>query len=81
MKGLIVLNRILIFGMTENPGGVENVIMNYYRKLNRKKYQFDFLCNTNKVAYSDEINSLGGKIYKIVARSNNRKEYQAIIQK
>ena len=76
MKGLIVLNRILIFGMTENPGGVENVIMNYYRKLNRKKYQFDFLCNTNKVAYSDEINSLGGKIYKIVARSNNRKEYK-----
>lgn len=39
------VNRILVFGMTENPGGVESVIMNYYRNIDRTKIQFDFLCN------------------------------------
>ena len=37
--------RVLVFGMTENPGGVESVIMNYYRCIDKTKIQFDFLCN------------------------------------
>lgn len=35
--------RVLVFGMTENPGGVESVIMNYYRCIDKTKIQFDFL--------------------------------------
>lgn len=70
------MNRILVFGMTENLGGVESVIMNYYRKIDKKKIQFDFLCNTDEVAYEDEIKLLGGTIYKITARSKNRKLYK-----
>ena len=31
------MKRILVFGITENPGGVESVIMNYYRKIDRTK--------------------------------------------
>ena len=69
-------NRILVFGMTDNPGGVESVIMNYYRNIDRNVIQFDFLCNTEKVAYEEEITELGGKIYKITARSENRKKYK-----
>ncbi|OLR62927.1 hypothetical protein BHF69_09690 [Anaerostipes sp. 992a] len=65
------MNKILVFGMTNNPGGVESVIMNYYRNINREKIQFDFLCNSQVVAYEDEIKSLGGKIYKITARKDN----------
>ena len=67
--------RILVFGMTENPGGVESVIMNYYRELNKRNIQFDFLCNTKDVAYESEILSLGGKIHRITARSKNRFKY------
>ena len=37
--------KVLVFGMTENPGGIESVIMNYYRHINRDLIQFDFLCN------------------------------------
>ena len=36
--------RVLVFGMTENPGGVESFLINYYRKIDREKIQFDFLC-------------------------------------
>lgn len=70
------MKKILVFGITENPGGVESVIMNYYRKIDKDKFQFDFLCNTEEVAYEDEILALGGKIYRITARSANRKKYK-----
>ncbi len=70
------MNKILVFGMTENPGGVESVIMNYYRKMDKNKFQIDFLCNTKIVAYEDEIINSGGKIYKITARSENYKKYK-----
>ncbi|NRO79288.1 hypothetical protein IMAU20078_02106 [Lactobacillus helveticus] len=33
---------VLVFGMTENPGGIETVIMDYYRELQDKKIHFDF---------------------------------------
>ena len=56
------MKKVLVFGITENPGGVESVIMNYYKHIDRRKVQFDFLCNTEKVAYEDEILSLGGKV-------------------
>ena len=36
------MKRILIFGMTDNPGGMESCIMNYYRFIDRSKFQFDF---------------------------------------
>ena len=70
------MKKVLVFGITDNPGGVESVIMNYYRNIDRKKIQFDFLCNTEVVAYEDEIKKLGGTIYRITARSKNRKKYK-----
>ena len=70
------MKRILVFGITENPGGVESVIINYYRHINRNNIQFDFLCNTEAVAYEEEIKNLGGNIYRITARSKDRKKYK-----
>lgn len=65
------MKKILVFGITSLAGGVESVIMNYYRNIDKKKIQFDFLCNSEKVAYEDEILNLGGKIYRVTARSEN----------
>lgn len=63
------MKRVLVFGITDNPGGVEAVIMNYYRCFDAKKVQCDFLCNTEKVAYEEEIKKRGGKIFRVTARS------------
>ena len=53
------MNNILIFGMTENPGGVESFLMSYIRKINRGNFKFDFLCNSHdKIAYEDELISM-----------------------
>ena len=47
-------------------GGIETMLMNYYRKLDKEKIQFDFLVHRDFVAdYDDEILSLGGKIYRL----------------
>lgn len=69
--------RVLVFGMTENPGGVESFLINYYRHIDRNKIQFDFLCNSyDKVAYEDELISMGGRTFHIMPRSKNPRVYQ-----
>ena len=46
--------------------GAETMVMNLYRAIDKTKYQFDFVYFTNKeCAYDDEIEALGGEIYRI----------------
>ena len=68
--------KVLVFGMTENPGGIESVIINYYRNINRDLIQFDFLCNCTTIAYEEEIRSLGGKIISVTARKKNPMKFR-----
>lgn len=44
-------------------GGVEAVVMNYYRHIDKENIQFDFICDedSTNIPY-EEIESLGGKI-------------------
>ncbi len=45
-------------------GGMETLIMNVYRKIDRSKVQFDFMVHYREPgAYDDEIRRLGGNIY------------------
>lgn len=53
-----------------NRGGAETLVMNWYRYIDRTKIQFDFVIHTTeKCSYSDEILSMGGKIYSVPAYS------------
>lgn len=66
------MQKVLVFGITENPGGVESFLLNYYRHINRENIQFDYLCNTQqKVAYEDELLSLGAHTFHITSRRQN----------
>ena len=47
-------------------GGLETMLMNYYRHIDRSKVQFDFLVHREFEAdYDEEIKSLGGRIYHV----------------
>lgn len=47
-------------------GGLESMLMNYYRYIDREKIQFDFLVHRQeRAAYDDEIEAMGGKIYRL----------------
>ena len=49
-----------------NGGGVESVVMNYYRHIDRSKIQFDFICDedSTNITY-EEIEKLGGRVFLI----------------
>lgn len=56
--------RILQVVTIMNRGGIETMIMNHYKAIDRTKYQFDFLVHRQERGdYDDEIEQLGGKIY------------------
>lgn len=62
MEPVRVLNLFTIM----NRGGAETMVMNYYRKINREKVQFDFLVHREEEgAYEKEIRELGGRIYRM----------------
>ena len=53
-------------------GGVEQVILNYYRHIDRNEVQFDFILHNGALkSYVDNIESLGGKVYKITPYKSN----------
>ncbi len=60
------LIRILQVVTHMERGGLESMLMNYYRHIDREKVQFDFLVHRQeRSAFDDEIESLGGKIYRL----------------
>ena len=51
-----------IIGIANN-GGVESIIMNYYRNIDRNKVQFDFFVESeSKIINKKEIEEMGGKV-------------------
>lgn len=61
-------------------GGVESVVMNYYRNIDRTKIQFDFFCDedSTNIPY-DEIRNLGGKVI-LIPPYQKVFEYQKVLK-
>lgn len=69
--------RLLCIIGNMNAGGAETFLMKMYRSIDRSKYQMDFCINTNNECfYEDEIKTLGGKIYRISAKSQSIKLFK-----
>lgn len=61
-------------------GGVEAVIMNYYRNVDRTKVQFDFVVDGyEKSLIDDEVEALGGHVYHIEPYRRNIFRYMSQI--
>lgn len=58
--------RVLVLDTVMDRGGAETMMMNYLRHMDRSKVTYDFLVNRDyKAAYEDEIEALGGRIYRM----------------
>ena len=56
--------RILHSVSNMDRGGIETMLMNFYRHVDREQVQFDFLANKPaKGDYDEEIQALGGRIF------------------
>ena len=60
------MERIAVIMGKMHSGGKKNLVMEYYRHIDRNKIQFDFICDEDSNAIpTDEIESLGGRVYVI----------------
>lgn len=64
------MKRLLCLLSNMNAGGAETFLMKLYREIDKNKYQMDFCINVfEKCFYEDEIREMGGRIFRIPARS------------
>lgn len=67
-------------GTVSLKNGRMHVIMNIYRKIDKSKFQFDFLVtDMEEESFIDEIHSLGGKVYTV--RKNQRNNFFILFRK
>lgn len=73
--------RILHIVHTMECGGIETMLMNIYRKIDRQDIQFDFLVNgTKNNYYTNEIEKLGGRVLNVTPkRESLTKNYRETI--
>ena len=63
--------RVLHILQRMEAGGTQALLMNIYRKIDRTKVQFDFwVVYKEKQFYDDEIESMGGHVYKLSFRED-----------
>ncbi len=66
--------RIAVIMGKMDSGGKKNLVMEYYRHIDRDKVQFDFICDSDSQAIpEEEIMRLGGRVYRI-------RPYQRILE-
>ena len=76
------MKRLLCLISNMNTGGAETFLMKIYRNLDLSKYQIDFAVNyQDENFYEKEINSLGGKIYRIPSKSQSVKKFKEQLSK
>ena len=65
--------KVLQIGMTRNIGGLETYLMQQFNHLDYNKIRYDFVNITGEynIAFSDEIESKGSKIYSVISRHKN----------
>lgn len=71
--------RILQVVTHMNRGGLESMLMNYYRNIDRNTIQFDFLTHrpeNEKKDFDDEIKAMGGIIYHLPVMNPLSLEYR-----
>ena len=71
------MKRLLCVLSNVNAGGAETFLMKMFRAVDRSQYCFDFCVNLEgKNYYEDEINQLGGKVFKIPSKSEDRTQFK-----
>ena len=60
------MERIAVIMGKMHSGGKKNLVMEYYRNIDRSQIQFDFICDSDSNAIPhEEIQRLGGNVYEV----------------
>lgn len=65
--------KILVYGLSNNRGGMEAYFITYYEEIKKQKLpiRFDFVTDYTEIAYQSIIDKYGDKIYFIPSRREN----------
>lgn len=72
--------KVLVFGFTNNIGGVENFFMNYYSKMDFTKFQFDFVTIHDDMVYKEEV-SEHGNVFVVENYNKHPLKYYSSVKK
>lgn len=72
--------KVLIFGMTDNLGGIETFVLNFIRYISPNEIRFDFITPYEKIAIEDNVKSLGSKVYHLPSRKKNYLKYKSMLK-
>lgn len=79
------MERILVYGMTDNPGGIETYLMNTASRMSEYGIVFDYVTDFKTIAYKGKIESMQSKIFFIPAKSQGLlqqwKKFYTILKK
>ena len=75
------MKRVLVYGMTNNPGGIESYLMFMLEKMKAYDIQFDFVTDFPDIAYKSTIEKEGCKVYYIPAKGKKLFKHWAGIRK
>ena len=79
------MERVAVIMGKMHSGGKKNLVMEYYRNIDKSKVQFDFFCDMDSNAIpQDEIERLGGRVYQIAPYQNifkNMSQMKTIFKK
>ena len=57
------MKKVLVFGLSSNIGGVENVFDEFFDTFDKNEYHFDFVAREEKLAYQNKYDGYGSKTY------------------
>ena len=73
------MKRILVTGMKDPLGGVEHVAMGYIRQLHTLGFQVDVAVFQNTFSLSEQVESLGGKVWFLPSRKEQMAVYRQAV--
>lgn len=65
------MKRILVYGMTDNAGGIETYLINLLEKVTPYGICLDFITDSSAIAYEETIKEKGSMIYYIPAKGKD----------
>lgn len=67
------MERVLVYGMTDNLGGIETYIMTLFGRMDTSRLSFDFVTDFPRMTFAEEVQGAGSRIYHIPAKGKDLK--------
>ena len=65
------MKRVLVYGMTDNPGGIETYLLNFFQRVQGKGVLLDFVSDFPAISGSDILERQGASLHFIPAKSKS----------